>query len=34
MKIDWTEPAISDLQYIRDSIARDSEFYGFRFEEI
>ena len=33
MKIDWTEPAISDLQYIRDYIARDSEFYAFRFIE-
>ena len=25
MKIEWTEPSISDLQHIRDYIAKDSD---------
>ena len=33
MKIEWTNPAVSDLQYIRDYIARDSEFFAHRFTE-
>lgn len=28
MKIEWTEPAISDLEGIRDYIGRDSEYYA------
>lgn len=31
MKIIWTEPAVADLQGIRDYIARDSEFYALQF---
>ena len=31
MKIEWTEPAISDLEGIRDYIGRDSEYYASRF---
>ena len=31
MKIEWTEPAISDLQHIRDYIEKDSEYYAVRF---
>ena len=31
MKIEWTEPAISDLQHIRDYIVKDSEYYAARF---
>jgi len=31
MKIEWTEPAISDLQHIRDYIAKDSEYYAASF---
>jgi plasmid stabilization system protein ParE len=30
MKIIWTIPAVSDLESIRDYIARDSEFYAAR----
>lgn len=33
MKIEWTEPAILDLQSIQDYIARDSEYYARRFVE-
>jgi len=33
MKIEWTNPAVSDLQYIRDYIARDSEFFAHRFTQ-
>jgi plasmid stabilization system protein ParE len=33
MKIEWTNPAVSDLQYIRDYIARDSEFFAHRFAQ-
>lgn len=28
MKIKWTEPAVVDLENIRDFISRDSEYYG------
>ena len=31
MKIVWTDPAIDDLQAIRDYIARDSELYADDF---
>ena len=31
MKIVWTDPAIDDLQSIRDYIARDSELYADNF---
>ena len=31
MKIEWTEPAISDLEGIRDYIGKDSEYYASRF---
>jgi toxin ParE1/3/4 len=31
VKIVWTGPALSDLQSIRDYIARDSAFYAARF---
>ena len=31
MKIQWTEPAVLDLEDIRDYIARDSEFYASEF---
>lgn len=33
MKLVWTEPAILDLQVIRDYIARDSEHYAINFIE-
>lgn len=33
MKIEWTEPALSDLESIRDYIRRDSEYYATRFIE-
>jgi plasmid stabilization system protein ParE len=33
MKIEWTEPAVTDLQGIRDYIGRDSEYYAARFVE-
>ena len=33
MKIEWTEPSISDLQHIRDYIAKDSEYFAARFIE-
>lgn len=33
MKIEWTEPAASDLENIRDYIRRDSEYYATRFIE-
>ncbi len=33
MKIIWTEPAIEDLEAIRDYIARDSEVYAASFIE-
>lgn len=31
MRIEWTDPAIADLEAIRDYIARDSEHYGAQF---
>ncbi|HKI04958.1 MAG TPA: type II toxin-antitoxin system RelE/ParE family toxin [Thermoanaerobaculia bacterium] len=31
MRIEWTDPAIADLEAIRDYIARDSEYYGAQF---
>lgn len=33
MKIEWTEPAVLDLESIRDYIRRDSEHYTIRFVE-
>ncbi len=33
MKIVWTEPAIRDLQSIREYIGKDSEYYATRFVE-
>lgn len=31
MKIEWTEPALSDLESIREYIRKDSEYYATRF---
>jgi toxin ParE1/3/4 len=33
MNIQWTEPAVIDLESIRDYIARDSEYYVSEFIE-
>lgn len=33
MKIEWTRPALLDLESIRDYIRRDSEYYATRFVE-
>jgi toxin ParE1/3/4 len=33
MMLVWTEPALSDLECIRDYIKRDSEYYADRFVE-
>jgi addiction module RelE/StbE family toxin len=33
MKIEWTEPALVDLESIRDYIRKDSEHYATRFVE-
>ena len=33
MKVQWTVPAIDDLESIRTYIARDSDFYAARFVE-
>lgn len=33
MKIEWTEPALMDLENIRDYIKKDSEYYATRFVE-
>jgi plasmid stabilization system protein ParE len=33
MKIQWTLPAVDDLESIRDYIARDSDFYAAGFVE-
>ena len=33
MKLEWTEPALSDLESIRDYITKDSEYYANRFVE-
>lgn len=31
MKIIWTEPAVDDLESIKNYIARDSEIYALQF---
>jgi len=31
MKLVWSEPALADIESIRDYIRRDSEFYASRF---
>jgi len=33
MKIEWTEPALADIENIRDYISRDAEYYANRFVE-
>ena len=33
MIIDWTKPALLDLEGVRDYISRDSEYYAARFVE-
>ena len=33
MKIEWTQPALLDIESIRDYIGRDSEYYAARFIE-
>ena len=33
MKLEWTEPALSDLESIRVYIRKDSEYYANRFVE-
>jgi addiction module RelE/StbE family toxin len=33
MKVEWTKPALLDLESIRDYIKRDSEYYASRFIE-
>ena len=33
IKIEWTEPALGDLEGIRDYISKDSAFYATRFIE-
>ncbi|MCM2357649.1 MAG: type II toxin-antitoxin system RelE/ParE family toxin [Geobacteraceae bacterium] len=33
MKIEWAEPALLDLEGIRDYIRKDSEYYARRFVE-
>jgi addiction module RelE/StbE family toxin len=33
MKIEWTQPAVLDLEHIGDYISRDSEHYAARFIE-
>ena len=33
MKIEWTQPAVSDMEMIRDYIAKDSKLYALRFVE-
>ena len=30
MEIEWTEPALNDMEEIRDYISRDSKFYAKR----
>ncbi|MEA1889120.1 MAG: type II toxin-antitoxin system RelE/ParE family toxin [Pseudomonadota bacterium] len=32
-RIEWTEPALADLEGIRDYISKDSSFYATRFIE-
>lgn len=31
MKIEWAEPALSDMESIREYIGKDSEYYASRF---
>lgn len=31
MKIEWAEPAVTDLESIREYIGKDSEYYAARF---
>lgn len=31
MKLEWTEPALLDIENIREYIAKDSEYYAIRF---
>ena len=31
MNLEWAEPSLSDLENIRDYIAKDSEYYAARF---
>lgn len=33
MKLEWTKPALADMQAIRDYIGRDSSYYAARFIE-
>jgi toxin ParE1/3/4 len=33
MKLEWTEPALSDLQSIREYLGKDSEYYAALFVE-
>ena len=33
MKVEWAEPAVRDMESIRDYIRRDSEHYAARFVE-
>ena len=33
MTVEWTEPAVSDLEGIRNFIGRDSKYYATRFVE-
>ena len=33
MKLEWTEPALFDIESIRDYIKRDSEYYASQFVE-
>ena len=33
MRLEWTEPAVADLENIRDYIKKDSEHYALRFVE-
>lgn len=33
MKIIWSEPALTDIENIKDYIAKDSEFYATEFAE-
>ncbi len=33
MTVEWTQPAVSDVEGIRDFIGRDSKYYATRFVE-
>lgn len=33
MKVEWAEPAVKDMESVRDYIRRDSEHYAARFVE-